>query len=54
MSEEVAIAKRKIMLLDTSHIIVLPKEFCAQNGWIPGRQVIIKTDGKRLILELEN
>jgi hypothetical protein len=50
---EVVLGKRKIVLQGKfSHMIALPKEFCVNNGWEVGKEVIIKTDGERLILEL--
>jgi hypothetical protein len=51
--EEVVLGKRKIVLQGKfSYMVALPKEFCELNGWKVGREVIVKTDGRRLILEL--
>lgn len=50
---EVVIGKRKIVRQSGhSRIITLPSDFCEANGWDFGKEVLIKTDGKRLILEL--
>jgi len=50
---EIVIGKRKIVRQGGhSRMITLPSDFCEANGWNFGNEVIIKTDGKRLILEL--
>jgi len=50
--EEVVIARRKIWLQGGhSYSIVLPKEWCEEQGWTEGDEILIKTDGRRLILE---
>jgi len=49
----VVLCRRKIVLQGGfSHMVALPKEFCIENGWEVGKEVIISTDGERLILEL--
>ena len=50
---EIVLDKRKIIKQGQySRIVVLPNGFCEMYGWDFGDEVIIKTDGKRLILEL--
>jgi hypothetical protein len=50
---EVVLEKRKIIRQGQySRIVVLPSGFCEMHGWDYGKEVIIKTDGNRLILEL--
>jgi len=51
---EVAIGKRKIIKFGDSMAVTLPLMFCKMYGWEAGKEVIVKTDGKRLILELAN
>jgi bifunctional DNA-binding transcriptional regulator/antitoxin component of YhaV-PrlF toxin-antitoxin module len=49
---EVVIARRKIWLQGRhSKSITLPNEWCHEHGWEVGDEILIKTDGKRLILE---
>ena len=49
---EVAIGKRKLIKFGDSIAVTLPAMFCKMYGWEAGKTVIVKTDGKRLILEL--
>jgi len=51
--KEVVLDKRKIIRQGRfSRIVVLPSGFCEAHGWEFGKEVLIKTDGSRLILEL--
>jgi len=51
---EILLDKRKIIRHGGSLAITLPTIFCKMYGWEAGKQVILKTDGKRLIVELAN
>jgi len=48
----ITIGKRKITKFGGSYVIGLPKEFAKINGWTVGREVVLKSDGVRLVIEL--
>jgi len=48
----ITIGKRKITKFGGSYVIGLPKEFAKINGWTAGREVVLKSDGVRLVIEL--
>ena len=49
---EIMLDKRKIIRHGSSLAVTIPAIFCKMYGWEAGKTVIVKTDGKRLIIEL--